>query len=79
MDEPYRTMIGHMHHEIVHMLWYRFSPRDDFLDVFRAIFGDHGPVESILDTVPGGQENDSWREKIPVCFPHRRFRHGGGP
>ncbi|MFC0325038.1 putative zinc-binding metallopeptidase [Halomonas organivorans] len=30
LDEPYRTMIGHIHHEIVHMLWHRFSLRDDF-------------------------------------------------
>ncbi|MCH8551507.1 MAG: putative zinc-binding metallopeptidase [Natronospirillum sp.] len=40
LDEPYRTMIGHMRHEISHMLWWRLSLRDDFLDAFRATFGD---------------------------------------
>ncbi|QOR38030.1 hypothetical protein HNO52_05545 [Billgrantia diversa] len=40
LDEPYRTMIGHMRHEISHMLWWRLSLRDDFLDAFRAEFGD---------------------------------------
>ncbi|MGQ4878924.1 zinc-binding metallopeptidase family protein [Billgrantia sp. LNSP4103-1] len=40
LDEPYRTMIGHMRHEISHMLWWRLSLRDDFLDAFRAMFGD---------------------------------------
>ena len=40
LEEPYRTMIGHMRHEIAHMLWWRLSLRDDFLDAFRATFGD---------------------------------------
>ncbi|AVX05206.1 uncharacterized protein MXMO3_02695 [Maritalea myrionectae] len=40
LDEPYRTMIGHMRHEIAHMLWWRLSLRADFLDAFRAVFGD---------------------------------------
>jgi hypothetical protein len=33
-------MIGHMRHEIAHMLWWRLSLREDFLDAFRAMFGD---------------------------------------
>lgn len=40
LHEPYRTMIGHMRHEISHMLWWRLSLREDFLDAFRAMFGD---------------------------------------
>lgn len=40
LEEPYRTMIGHMRHEIAHMLWWRLSLRDDFLDAFRGMFGD---------------------------------------
>ena len=40
LGEPYRTMIGHMRHEIAHMLWWRLSLRDDFLDAFREMFGD---------------------------------------
>ncbi len=40
LQEPYRTMIGHMRHEIAHMLWWRLSLREDFLDAFRATFGD---------------------------------------
>jgi len=40
LGEPYRTMIGHMRHEIAHMLWWRLSLRDDFMDAFRAMFGD---------------------------------------
>ncbi|GEN27142.1 hypothetical protein HVA01_07880 [Halovibrio variabilis] len=40
LEEPYRTMIGHMRHEISHMLWWRLSLRADFLDAFREMFGD---------------------------------------
>lgn len=40
LDEPYRTMIGHMRHEIAHMLWWRLSLRKDFLDAFREMFGN---------------------------------------
>ncbi|WP_112324328.1 zinc-binding metallopeptidase family protein [Oceanibium sediminis] len=40
LEEPYRTMIGHMRHEISHMLWWRLSLRADFLDAFRSVFGD---------------------------------------
>ncbi len=40
LHEPYRTMIGHMRHEISHMLWWRLSLREDFLDAFREMFGD---------------------------------------
>ncbi|MGM0537455.1 MAG: zinc-binding metallopeptidase family protein [Pseudomonadota bacterium] len=40
LEEPYRTMIGHMRHEIAHMLWWRLSLREDFLDAFRGMFGD---------------------------------------
>lgn len=40
LQEPYRTMIGHMRHEIAHMLWWRLSLRTDFLEAFRSMFGD---------------------------------------
>lgn len=40
LDERYRTMVGHLRHEIAHMLWWRLSIRPDFLSDFRDIFGD---------------------------------------
>lgn len=39
-DEPYRTMLGHMRHELAHLLWWRLSLSQDFVDAFRAMFGD---------------------------------------
>lgn len=40
LDEPFRTMLGHMRHELAHMVWWRLSIREDFLKEFRSIFGD---------------------------------------
>ncbi|MFP4207452.1 MAG: putative zinc-binding metallopeptidase [Wenzhouxiangella sp.] len=40
LDEPHRSLIGHMRHEIAHMLWWRLSLSNEFLDAFRALFGD---------------------------------------
>lgn len=40
LDESYRTMFGHMRHELAHMLWWRLSIHDDFVAEFRALFGD---------------------------------------
>lgn len=39
-DEPYRTMLGHIRHELAHLLWWRLSSVPKFLDAFRAKFGD---------------------------------------
>lgn len=40
MGELYRTMIGHMRHEMAHFLHIRLSEREGFLDEFRKLFGD---------------------------------------
>ncbi len=65
MDEPYRTLLGHLRHEIGHYYFYRLiSTSQDYLSRFRALFGDpdtdygqalnrhynHGP--------PAGWKND---------------------
>lgn len=38
--ELYRTMLGHMRHEIAHFLFVRLSDEPGFLDAFRPLFGD---------------------------------------
>lgn len=43
LGEPYRTVISQMRHEIAHVLWWRLSLREDFLDAFRTLFGDERP------------------------------------
>lgn len=40
LGELYRTMTGHIRHEIAHFLFLRLSDLPDFLPAFRALFGD---------------------------------------
>jgi hypothetical protein len=40
LNEPYRTMLGHLRHEIGHYYWYRIVEGTPRLDEFRALFGD---------------------------------------
>ncbi|MDM0044869.1 putative zinc-binding metallopeptidase [Variovorax dokdonensis] len=41
MHEPYRTLLGHFRHEIGHYYWdVLVAPQADWLDGFRAVFGD---------------------------------------
>jgi hypothetical protein len=41
LDEPYRTMLGHLRHEVGHYYWdVLVSPDDDVLGQFRGLFGD---------------------------------------
>jgi hypothetical protein len=40
MHEPYRTLLGHMRHEIGHYYWDRLIATTTEIDGFRSIFGD---------------------------------------
>lgn len=40
MDEHYRTLLGHFRHEIGHYYWARLIEGSDWLEAFRAQFGD---------------------------------------
>lgn len=40
LNEPLRTMIGHFRHELAHYFFRRFESSNEFVDEFRAIFGD---------------------------------------
>ncbi len=40
LGEPYRTLLGHFRHEIGHYYWYRLVRDSEWLDGFRALFGD---------------------------------------
>lgn len=40
LGELYRSMLGHMRHEIAHFLFERLAVLPGFLDQFRAMFGD---------------------------------------
>ncbi len=40
MTEPYRTLLGHLHHEIGHYYWDRLVDNSSWLSLFREQFGD---------------------------------------
>lgn len=40
LDEDYRTLIGHMRHELAHFLHWVLHGTPEFLTAFRALFGD---------------------------------------
>ena len=40
MNEPYRTLVGHLRHEVGHYYWERLVLDTPWLERFRALFGD---------------------------------------
>ena len=40
LSEPYRTVLGHLRHEVGHYYWERFIPGTQWIDEFRRLFGD---------------------------------------
>jgi hypothetical protein len=40
LQEPYRTLLGHLRHEIGHYYWWRLVDGGAWMDAFREIFGD---------------------------------------
>jgi hypothetical protein len=40
MREPYRTLLGHLRHEVGHYYWYRLISNSRWHDEFRELFGD---------------------------------------
>jgi hypothetical protein len=40
MNEPYRTLLGHFRHESAHYYWERLIHGTEWLEPFRAMFGD---------------------------------------
>jgi len=69
LDEPYRTMVGHMRHEIAHMIWWRLSLRADFLDAFRLIFGDErADYQAALERHYGNGPPNDWRQHFLTAY-----------
>jgi hypothetical protein len=40
LGEPFRTVIGHLRHEVGHFYWPRLVAQTDEVDAFRSLFGD---------------------------------------
>lgn len=69
LDEPYRSLIGHVRHEIAHMIWWRLSRNEQFLDGFRALFGDERSdyPRALQQHYHDGPPSD-WRDRYLTAY-----------
>ncbi|PZX16207.1 hypothetical protein LX81_02058 [Palleronia aestuarii] len=80
LGELYRTMIGHMRHEMAHFLQLRLAEDPEFLNGFRALFGDERadygealkkhyaspgePGERFITSYATAHPHEDWAESI---------------
>ncbi len=64
LQEPYRTLIGHLRHEVGHYFWERLiSENQDALQTFRNIFGnEEANYADALQTYYKQGAPDDWRD-----------------
>ncbi len=65
LSEPYRTLIGHLRHEIGHYYWNRLVLAGPWLRPFRALFGDERAdyAEALQRHYAVGPQPD-WRQRF---------------
>ena len=66
LNEPYRTLIGHLRHEVGHYFWERLVWSDEaVLSQFRAIFGDEqASYADALDAYYKNGAPQNWQESF---------------
>ena len=66
LSEPYRTLIGHLRHEVGHYFWERLVyTNPTVLKEFRAIFGDErNNYSDALQTYYKVGASDNWQESF---------------
>ena len=63
MREPYRTMLGHLRHEIGHYYWYVLVDGTPLLPTFRGLFGDEQKdYESALKSHYESGPPNAWQQ-----------------
>ena len=61
LGEPYRTVLGHLRHEIGHYYWPMLVERAGLLDEYRSLFGDErASYEDALSQHYGGGSSADW-------------------
>ncbi|MDB5985553.1 MAG: hypothetical protein JWR16_606 [Nevskia sp.] len=69
MHEPYRTLLGHLRHEIGHYYWDRLIRDSDRLDAFRAQFGDE--TQDYGETLQAYYANGAppdWQQRFVTAY-----------
>lgn len=65
MDEPYRTPVGHVRHELGHWYWQAFLGTAFTAEEFRAVFGDErASYAEALERHYSRSDDGSWRERF---------------
>ena len=69
LDEPYRTMLGHLRHEVGHYYWYRLVDDTELTEAFRALFGDERvDYAAALATHYDRTPTDGWQESFVSVY-----------
>jgi hypothetical protein len=64
LHEPYRTLLGHLRHEVGHYYWDRLVAQTPWLDSFRQLFGDErADYQAALQRHYTQGSPLDWREK----------------
>jgi hypothetical protein len=78
LNEPYRTMLGHMRHEIGHYYWYLLVDGTPTVERFRALFGDEqvdygAALQRYYDTGPPAEWQQSFVSAYATMHPWEDF------
>jgi hypothetical protein len=73
-DEPFRTVIGHLRHEIGHHYWNRLVGQTDHLAHFRRLFGDErvdygNALDAHYATLDGGWDEQRFVTSYAAAHP----------
>jgi hypothetical protein len=69
MGEPYRTLLGHLRHEVGHYYWDRLVSGSPWMDEFRELFGDERQdYQQALQTYYQRGPAPNWRESFVSAY-----------
>jgi hypothetical protein len=69
LHEPYRTLLGHLRHEVGHYYWDRLVAGTKWLDGFRELFGDERqPYDQALQLHYAQGPPPDWGEKYVSAY-----------
>jgi hypothetical protein len=69
LHEPYRTLLGHLRHEVGHYYWQRLVEGSSHIDRFRALFGDERRDygQALKDHYRAGPPAD-WQDRFVSAY-----------
>jgi hypothetical protein len=69
LNEPYRTMLGHLRHEVGHYYWYRLVDGTERLEEFRTLFGDErADYAAALAAHYARESTEGWQESFVSVY-----------